>query len=51
MRALLMLATFALAGLNLWLIMTHQGDALNYIATFVCLGSGFHTMASLVRYP
>ena len=51
MRALLMMACFVMAGLNAWLIVEHNGGALNYIAVFACLGSALYGMASLVKYP
>lgn len=50
-RVLVMLAMFALAGLNVWLIVEHHGGVMNYIAVAVCLGSGVYGIGSLVRWP
>lgn len=51
MRVLLMLACFAGAGYNVWLINEGSPTTITYVSAAICLGSGVFCLASLVRYP
>lgn len=50
-RLISMMACFAIAGLNIWVIASHHGGPLNYVGATMALGAGVYSMASLVRYP